>query len=342
MRLHVKTVRATGDVPAAPERCIQGGPAMPTKTIQESAAATLKRLEENDRGLGSMLKKAYGYAVFPAVGKASLVVGGAYGRGAVFEKGKFIGYATLSQLTLGVQLGGDTFTEVLVFKDKGALDQLKKGKMAFAANASAVLVKAGKAAAKGFPNGVTALTYTRGGELLELAIGGQKFSFKPADEEMEDQGEEEGEEQEQPARGGAKGKVGTSQEEESDEGEEQDEGEGDEGAEAEDSGEGEESGVFGRALGGVKSAASGVADTARAHPVAATVVGTALVATAAFFVVRAMRNRSDQDEQGQEDQKDAEAQDQADEGEEEQDEGDEEENDKGDTLNQLRRRRSRA
>jgi hypothetical protein len=315
---------------------------MPTKTIQESAAATLKRLEENDRGLGNLLKKAYAYAVFPAVGKASLVVGGAYGRGAVFEKGKFIGYATLSQLTLGVQLGGDTFTEVLVFQNKEALDRLKKGKMAFAANASAVLVKAGKAAAKGFPNGVTALTYTRGGELLELSIGGQKFSFKPADEEeMEDGGEE----QEQSARGGAKGKA-ASQEDESDEGEQ--EGEEDEGAEREDSGaegsgeEEEEAGVLGRAMGGVKSAASRAADTAREHPVAATVVGTALVATAAFFVVRAIRNRPSGDDQGQEDQEDTQAQDQADEGEEEQDEGDEEENDKGDTLNQLRRRRSRA
>jgi len=314
---------------------------MPTKTIQESAAATMKRLEERDRGLGNMLKKAYAYAVFPAVGKASLVVGGAYGRGAVFEKGKFIGYATLSQLTLGVQLGGDTFTEVLIFKDKGALDQLKKGKMAFAANASAVLVKAGKAAAKGFPSGVTAYTYTRGGELLELAIGGQKFSFKPADEEADDQGEEEGEEQEQPAHGGAKGKA-ASQEEESDGGEEEQEGDEEEGGEAEDSREDEEAGVLGRAMGGVKSAASGVADTAKAHPVAATVVGTALVATAAFFVVRAIRNRSSGDEQGQEDQEDTEAHDQADEGEEEQEEGDEEDNDKGDTLNQLRQRRSRA
>jgi hypothetical protein len=308
---------------------------MPTKTIQDSAAATIKRLEEKDRGLGNLLKKAYAYAVFPAVGKASLVVGGAYGRGAVFEKGEFVGYATLSQLTLGVQLGGDTFTEVLVFKDKGALDQLKKGKMAFAANASAVLVKAGKAAAKGFPNGVTAYTYTRGGELLELSIGGQKFSFKPADEEeMEDQGEEEGEEQEQPARGAAKGKA-ASQEAESDEGEEEsdEEGEG-----AEDGGEDEEAGVLGRAMGGVKSAASRVADTAKEHPVAATVVGTALAVTAAYFVVRAVRNRSGQEEDGEED---TEAQDQADEGEEEQGEGDEE-NDQGDTLNQLRRRRSRA
>jgi len=305
--------------------------------MQESAAATIKRLEEKDRGLGQMLKKAYGYAVFPAVGKASLVVGGSYGRGAVFERGKFIGYATLSQLTIGVQVGGDTFTEILVFQNKEALDRLKKGKMAFAANASAVLVKAGAAGTKNFTNGVAAYAYSRGGMLLEAVIGGQKFSFKPADEEeMEDQGEEEGEEQQESSRGGSKGKAAASQEEESDEGEEQQEGEDDSG-DAGDSGEDEEAGVLGRAMGGVKSAASSVSETAKAHPVAATVIGTALVASAAFFVVRAVRSRSDQDEDGQED---TEAQDQADEGEEEQDEGEDEE--KADTLNQLRRRRSKA
>ena len=87
-------------------------------------------------------------------------------------------------------------------------------------------------------------------------------------------------------------------------------------------------------MGGVKSAASSVSETAKAHPVAATVIGTALVAGAAFFVARAIRGRSDQDEEGQEDQEDNEAQGQADEGEEDEE--------KGDTLNQLRRRRSRA
>jgi hypothetical protein len=309
---------------------------MPAKTrIQESAAATIKRLGEKDRGLGQMLKKAYGYAVFPAVGKASLVVGGSYGRGAVFERGKFIGHATLSQLTLGVQVGGDTFSEILVFENKEALDRLKKGKMSFAANASAVLVKAGAAGTKNFTNGVAAYAYSRGGMLLEAVLGGQKFSFKPADEEdMEDQGEEEGEEQQESSRGGSKGKPDASRGEESDEGDEEgQEGEEDSG-ESEDGGEDEEAGVLGRAMGGVKSAASSVSETAKAHPVAATVIGTALVASAAFFVVRAIRGRSDQDEEGQEDQEDNEAQDQADEGEEDEE--------KGDTLNQLRRRRSRA
>src|SRR5688572_22644760 len=100
-------------------------------TLEEEVQATLKRLEAKDPGLKQFLKKAYGYAVFPSVGKAALVVGGAYGRGLVFERGKMIGHATISQLTLGVQLGGDTFTEILVFESREALDRFKKGRMAF-------------------------------------------------------------------------------------------------------------------------------------------------------------------------------------------------------------------
>lgn len=305
---------------------------MPTKTtMEETAAATLRRLEEKDRGLKQLLKKAYGYAVFPAVGKASLVVGGSYGRGAVFEKGRFIGHATLSQFTVGVQVGGDTFSEILVFQNKEALDRLKKGKMAFAANASAVLVKAGAVGTKDFTNGVAAFAYSRGGMLLEAVIGGQSFKFKPAGEE-EQGGREEDEEQGQQGRKGQGGKGKASAR--------QDEGEEDRGEE--DEGEAEQAGAFSRAVGGVKSAASRVTETVKAHPIAATVAGIAVVGGATLLVMRAVRGGSEQEgNEGQEDQEDTEARDQADEGDEQ--DGDEDEGDeKGDTLNQLRRRRSRA
>lgn len=149
------------------------------RPISEEARAALRRLEEKDPGLGQILKKAHGFAVFPNVGKASLVVGGSYGEGAVFERGKLIGYATIGQTTIGVQLGGSTFSEVLVFENKEALDRFKKGKVRFAANASAVLVKAGATATKDLEKGIKAIAYSKGGMTLELAIGGQKFGFKP-------------------------------------------------------------------------------------------------------------------------------------------------------------------
>lgn len=94
-------------------------------TLYQDVEATLKRLEAKDKGLGQLINKAHGHAVFPSVGKPSLMIGGSYGRGLVFEKGKFIGYATITQLTLGVQIGGDTFSEVLILESRQALDRFK-------------------------------------------------------------------------------------------------------------------------------------------------------------------------------------------------------------------------
>src|SRR5687768_1319591 len=167
-------------------------------TIREEVKATLKRLKAKDPGLRELLKDAYGYAVFPSVGKAALVVGGAYGRGAVFEQGKLIGFATIGQTTLGVQVGGDTFSEIVVFEDEQALERFKEGRLKFAANASAVLVKAGAQATNNYEKGVQTLAYSRGGMMLEAAIGGQKFKFKSvedaeAEAEEDEQGEDEGE-----------------------------------------------------------------------------------------------------------------------------------------------------
>ena len=303
---------------------------MPEQTIREEASATLKKLEAKDPGLKAFLKKAHAYAVFPAVGKAAAVVGGALGRGAVFEKGKFVGYATLSQLTIGVQVGGDTFTELVVFDSPEAFERFKKGKTAFSANASAVLVKAGKAGTKDFEKGVAALAYTKGGMLLELSIGGQRFRFKDAGE-----GEESGGKAQAGAR---KGKQ---------QGEEQEEGEGE--------GEEQGSGILGRAAGGVRSAASSVGGFAKEHPVVATMIGAGLVG-AALLATRALRgagasSSEDGEQEDQEEQDDSgSAEDQADSGEQE-DEGDEQQDDQGDEeqeesghdmLGFLRRRRTRA
>src|SRR5438105_10316518 len=150
------------------------------KELNSEVRATLRRLNAEDPGLGQLLKDAYGYAVFPSVGKAAAVIGGAFGKGEVFEQGNLIGYAGVAQLTIGVQLGGDTFTEVIVFENQQALARLKRGKLAFAANASAVLVRAGPASTRNHESGVKVFVYSEGGMMLEAAIGGQRFFFKPA------------------------------------------------------------------------------------------------------------------------------------------------------------------
>jgi lipid-binding SYLF domain-containing protein len=150
------------------------------QTLNSEVQAVLKRLQAEDPGLKELLEKAHAYAVFPSVGKAAAVIGGAFGKGEVFERGSLIGYAGLAQLTLGVQVGGDTFSEIIAFENKQALGRFKEGRWTFAANASAVLVKAGAAASVNYEKGAAVFVYSEGGMLLEAAIGTQKFFFRPA------------------------------------------------------------------------------------------------------------------------------------------------------------------
>jgi len=303
-----------------------------TKSIEQEAVSTLRMLEKKDPGLKRLLNKAYGYAVFPSVGKASLVVGGSYGKGAVFAKGKFIGYATIGQTTIGVQIGGDTFTEVIVFKDRKDFDNMKRGKLAFAADASAVLVKAGAAAARGFGNGTRAFVYGSGGMLIEAAIGGQKFNFKPAgagQKEMgrgqEEQDEDENQEPED----------STQKEGDSEEGEEGDEGD-EEGTD-----------LATRAAGAVRSTWSGVTDFVKGHPVAAGAIGVGVLAGGTILVMRWM-NSSDQSEDQQDSQDEEGSQQDEQQGDEEmsaddqdsdQDQGNEEEKEAPRSRGNGRRRR---
>jgi len=307
--------------------------------MAQRVEATLRRLEKKDPGLRQFLKEAYGYAVFPSVGKASLVVGGAHGHGAVYEGGKLIGHATLSQMTLGVQLGGDTFTEILAFHDKGSLDRFKQGHMPFTANASAVLVKAGAAGTSNF-KGVTAHAYSSGGMLLELAIGGQKFTFKPLGGKQDEQGQSGGDK--------AKGRRGG-------ESSPEDEGEDDPGE------EGRMSQMLDGARGaldGVRSAASKVSDLAKEHPVAATLLGAGVTTGLAFVIVRAIRQAqgasdSQDDPEGEEedrydddednDERDAQARDESEGDEEDEDEDQDSGEEEADEHPALSRRgRARA
>jgi len=147
------------------------------QTLHQEVEAALVRCKRDDPGLESLLSHAHGYAVFPSVGQAAVVIGGAFGKGEVFEQGKLIGYSGVIQLTLGLQLGGQTFTQIVVFENKPALNRFKEGHFSFAASASAALVKAGAATSTRFDRGVAVLLHSDGGLMLELALGAQKFVY---------------------------------------------------------------------------------------------------------------------------------------------------------------------
>jgi lipid-binding SYLF domain-containing protein len=151
-----------------------------SRRLHAEVGATLRWMLERDPGLAQTIQQAYGFAVFPSVGRAAVALGCSYGLGEVFKHGKLIGYAALVQLTVGVQVGGQTFSELVLFQDENALDRFKQSKVGFAANASTVIVKAGAAATNDYKSGMQVFVASEGGLMLELAIGAQKLVFRPA------------------------------------------------------------------------------------------------------------------------------------------------------------------
>jgi lipid-binding SYLF domain-containing protein len=142
------------------------------------AGSSLKQMRGEDPAVGDLVRRGYGYAVFPKVTKGGLGVGGAYGRGVVYEQGRHVGYSDLSQASLGLQAGGQTFSELIVFEDKGALDRFKTGSLDFGADASAVVLESGVATNASFADGIAVVVRPIAGAMVEASIGGQKFSYQ--------------------------------------------------------------------------------------------------------------------------------------------------------------------
>ena len=144
-------------------------------------------------------ESAHGYAVFPTVGKGGLGIGGAYGKGQVYQGGKVTGETKLLKATIGLQAGGQAFSEIIFFEDKRAYDDFTSGEFEFDATASAVAITVGAQAKAGtegtsagasagpatgkqvknsYRKGMAIFVHTKGGLMYEAAIGGQKFSFE--------------------------------------------------------------------------------------------------------------------------------------------------------------------
>lgn len=152
-----------------------------------------------DAGIPEMFSSAYGYALFPTIGKAGFIVGGAYGKGRVYEQGKYIGDTEMTQATVGFQLGGAGFSQVVFFQDERALLEFSNGNFEFSAGMEAVAITAAAGASAstagssasasggknnaniasgGYNKGMAIYTITKGGLMYEASVGGQKFTFK--------------------------------------------------------------------------------------------------------------------------------------------------------------------
>jgi lipid-binding SYLF domain-containing protein len=133
---------------------------------------------KTDGLMSSLFNNAYAYVIFPNVGKGAVGIGGATGNGAVYQNGKLIGMAKMTQVTIGFQWGGQAYREVIFFENKEALDRFKEDKIEFSAQASAVAATAGASANAKYVDGVMIFTQIKGGLMYEASVGGQKFKFR--------------------------------------------------------------------------------------------------------------------------------------------------------------------
>jgi len=145
--------------------------------VRTEADSSMAKASANDASLAKLMDGAKAVAVFPTVGKGAFVVGGAYGKGVLYEHGVMTGYSDITQVSVGAQAGGQSYTEIIVFRDQAALDQFKTGKLAFDAQATAVAIKSGAGANAKFNNGVAVFTMNEAGLMAEASVGGQRFSY---------------------------------------------------------------------------------------------------------------------------------------------------------------------
>lgn len=170
-----------------------------------AAAATADEFEATievfrDAVADEFFENSYGYAVFPSIGKGGIGIGGARGKGQVYAGGEHVGDTTMTQLTVGFQLGGQVYSQVIFFEDERAFEDFTSENFEFGAQATAVAITASASANAGttgtgagtsatggetgkatgdFYKGMAVFTFAKGGLMYEASIGGQKFSYKP-------------------------------------------------------------------------------------------------------------------------------------------------------------------
>ncbi|MFZ5952564.1 MAG: YSC84-related protein [Candidatus Rifleibacteriota bacterium] len=150
------------------------------RTGEENCQIIIDKVKKTDESFKRLFENAVGWAVFPSIGKAGIGIGGAAGNGRVYRKGLFIGTTTMSQISVGFQLGGQVYSEIIFFQDDNTLNKFKNGKFELGANISAIVVKAGAAETLGFKDGTIVLVMPKEGLMYEATISGQKFTFKSA------------------------------------------------------------------------------------------------------------------------------------------------------------------
>ena len=148
------------------------------ETLVIDAKYALEALKEVNADVARLADDSYGYVIFPNVGKGAFIAGGAAGNGVVYQGGKQIGWAKLKQIDVGLQIGGEAFREVIFFQTEQDLDEFKSGELEFTSGVSAVAITKGASRSVNFEEGMAVVTMPKGGAMVEVSVGGQKFSYR--------------------------------------------------------------------------------------------------------------------------------------------------------------------
>ncbi len=145
--------------------------------LELSVAQAIIKAKNKDPAFKKWFETAYAYAVLPKIGKGGIGIGGAYGKGLVIRGDSTVGKTSLSQITIGFQLGGQVYSEYIMFRDKTAFDHFTRGNFELGAQVSAVAITVGASADANYDKGVAIFTIAEGGLMYEASIGGQKFKY---------------------------------------------------------------------------------------------------------------------------------------------------------------------
>ena len=133
---------------------------------------------DKDPSVTRFFDKSSGYVVIPTVGKAGFGIGGARGKGVLYENGAVTAVITMTQLSFGFQWGGQAYSQFIFFEDDATLTNFKRGNYELGAQASAVAVTAGVSADAEFNGGMAIFTQAKGSLMYEASVGGQKFKVE--------------------------------------------------------------------------------------------------------------------------------------------------------------------
>ena len=145
--------------------------------LELSVAQAIIKAKQKDPAFSKWFDTAYAYAILPRVGKGGIGIGGAHGKGIVIHGDRTVGKTSMSQITIGFQLGGQVYAQYIMFRDKTAFDHFTRGNFEMGAQVSAVAITLGASADANYDGGVAVFTIAEGGLMYEASIGGQKFNY---------------------------------------------------------------------------------------------------------------------------------------------------------------------